>query len=346
VISSSFTLNEIRDTPNALKRVIGELPRIREIADTIVNRGINRLFLSGCGSSFYAAMTGHYVLVDTKINALALPSSELLFYYTDAINSSSAVIALSRSGRTSETLAALRKAKEKGALTIGITCSKDSPLEREAHHSLLLSIGEEQSIVMTKSFSSLALSTILLCGEVKRSIGKELESNWIPENLPLAASNILKLENKVREIASELLDKRTFIFLGTGSAYPIALEGALKLMETSYVVTKALHSLEFRHGPIAAVDKNVGLIIIAHKGKSSSALINLIRDLKAQKLVPIVISNIEELEKDIEIPLDVNEALLPPVVIIPLQLMAYYVSTLKGLNPDKPRRLSKFVGRF
>jgi len=346
ILPQSFTITEIKDTPRALTCVLNRMAMLRENAQDLVEGGIKRIFLIGCGSSYYAALTGAYAAINLPLEVRAIPSSELLLYYTKAISKDSAVVALSRSGRTAETLEALREAKAVGATTIALTCSEESPLEREARHSIFLDVGEERSIVMTKTFSSLSLATILLCGELARSMGLKLGDKWRPNEVPSAASEALKLEGEVKRTAGELATKKAFVFLGGGSAYPVALEGALKLMETSYVVAKAIPSLEFRHGPIAAVDEDTGLIVVATKDPSSQAMVRLVEDMRATGLSPVVASNIEGIGASIRIPWAFDERLAPPIAIIPLQLLAYYICVLKGLNPDSPRRLSKFVGRF
>lgn len=338
-------INEIRDTPRALACVLDMSKLIEHVAEELYGRGIRRLLLTGCGSSYYAALAA-VEASGSPFSFEAFPSSELLFYKAKLAPEGSAVVGISRSGRTAETVAALREAKARGIITVTITCSEDSPMATDADSKIVLDIGEERSIIMTKTFSSLSLASAMLCDRFDRILSGRVKEGWKLEELPEAASRVLKLEEKIKEMANAMRVKEFFIVLGQGPAHPVALEGALKLMETASLMTKALHSLEFRHGPMATVDERVGLLLIALKDDSTPAMARLADEMRQQGLSPIVISNAPELECDLELPWRHDPRLSTPVAIIPLQLLSFYISVNKGLNPDSPRRLHKFVGGF
>jgi len=340
-----FMIKEIRDTPRALAKVLEEEGSLRQIAEGLFKSGVRRLFLTGCGSSYYAA------LVATQASAApflfqALPSSEMLFYQSGIAPRESAVIGISRSGRTAETLAALREARTRGITTVAITCSEGSPMRAEADTGIFLDVGEEKSIIMTKTFSSLSLASTLLCEEFGKIQGVAPRDRLRTESLPEMALQALRLEDDIKRIAEDVHTRDFFFVLGQGHTYPVALEGALKLMETCNIMTTALHILEFRHGPMAAVDDRVGIVVIALEDNSSKAVARLVKEAEQQGFRLFALSNIPELEDALELPRDLDLRLSAPVTILPIQLLAFYISVNRGLNPDSPRRLHKFVGGF
>ncbi len=342
---SFFMINEIRDTPNALNWISRNIESIQDVAELITNKGIEKLFFIGCGSSYYAAMHGIYHLIGSKFEVYSLPSSEFLFYYKRGIDNKTAVIALSRSGNTAETVTAMREARSKEALTIGFTCTKGSMLDREADKSLVIDIGEEKSIIMTKSFTSLSIVTSILSMILSSKINSYRDEI---KKLKEISENILKIENKIKEKASEKINIERFVFLGQGPTYPTVLEGALKLKETSYIASEGLHALEFRHGPMSSIGEKLTINALMVKGESHSAVNTLIEEIvnKGADVTVFTNSDSVDLGEVIKIPSELSEELSAILFIIPLQLFAFYYSTGKGINPDSPRHLSKYIAKF
>lgn len=338
-------IKEIRDTPRALIKVLEIEGFLRKAAEELFTAGVKKLFLTGCGSSYYAALAATKASA-SNFSLQALPSSEFLFYQSEIDHKETAVVGISRSGRTAETLAALREGKGRGITTVAITCSEDSPMKSEADIGIFLDVGEEKSIIMTKTFSSLSLASTLLCDEFSKESGEGSKKKLVPTGLPEAATEVLKLEEVIVRIAEDVYSKDFFFVLGQGCTYPVALEGALKLMETCNLRTNALHALEFRHGPMAAVDDTVGIIVVAIEDGSSRAVARLIEDVKREGFKPLVISNTLENGYTLRLPIRLDPKLSTPIAILPIQLLAFYISVKRGLNPDSPRRLHKFVGGF
>ncbi|MEM3569164.1 MAG: SIS domain-containing protein [Thermoproteota archaeon] len=337
-------IREIRDTPRALSKVLEIEGVLRKTAEELFATGVKRLIFTGCGSSYYAALAAVRASSAT-FSLQALPSSEFLFYQSEIDLKKTAVVGISRSGRTAETLAALRKGKARGITTVAITCSECSPMESEADISIVLNIGEEKSLIMTKTFSSLSLASILLCSKFHKEYC-DISKKRMLESLPEAATEALKLEEDIVRIAENVYSKGFFFVLGHGSAYPVALEGALKLMETCDLKACALHTLEFRHGPMSVVDDTVGLIVIALEDCSLQAVARLINDMKREGFKPLLISNVIKNRYTLKLPMRLDPKLSAPVVILPIQLLAFYISIRRGFNPDSPRRLHRFVRGF
>lgn len=344
---------EIKETPQALLEVKGKEKEIAELASVILERGVRRVFGVGCGTSYYVAIGGLYPLrKHPAIDTYSLPSSEFFLHYLPKVDERTAVIGISRSGYTAETLEALRKAKEKGAVALCITCSEESEMVEISNHAVAFSV-EEESIVMTKTFT--AMSYALLCFSPNLlaytdggSLVGELLSEW--RRVPKEIAKVLEVEEDVKHIASPLAKERAagFIFLGTGPTYAVALEGSLKLKETSYVISEAMPALEFRHGPMALLGENVKIIIVSAMGAGDDIVSRLILDIERRGIEPLLFTNSEDLRcsKKVYVPTSLSCDLITPVLIVPLQLLAYYHCTAKGLNPDRPRHLVKYVGKF
>jgi len=297
-------------------------------------------------------MFGAWPLLHSKLRVNAVPSSEFIFYYSQLLSQDDLVIGVSRSGQTAETVSAIKKAREHKALTVTFTLTPKSELYETSEESIAVDIGEEKSVVMTKSFTALSLTSAIFSAALRQCAFNETCS-FIEEldKLSSSAGSLIKEEGRIRKLAEERAanEIERFICLGSGPAYPIMLEGALKIKETSYVATESFHTLEFRHGPMASVGEKLTIFLSAFKGAvfdASKRLLSEIRDRGAD--VIFLTNSTEEGEENetIVIPninYEENAALLS---IIPMQIFAYYYAIAKGRNPDRPRGLTRYIGRF
>ncbi|MEM2702779.1 MAG: SIS domain-containing protein [Candidatus Bathyarchaeia archaeon] len=342
-------IKDIRDSPNALKAVIKSLNRMSEIADYACK--FRKIFFIGCGSSYYAALFGSWPLMrNGELVAYALPSSELIFHFANIVNSDSLVIGISRSGRTAETVTALEICKRRGARTVGFTIEKESEITGIVNEPIVLDIGEEKSIIMTKSFTAFSLATAVFSSILDEKISGE-KHIFVDESkaMPSLTENILKAEGRIAAVSKRLLDEsiERFIFLGSGPSYPIALEGALKVKETSYVATEGLHLLEFRHGPMATIGERLTLVISCFLGENAIYLKNFVSEFASKSADMVLISDSEDFgENALRLPPEYSGECKALLSIVPMQILAHYYAVGKGRDPDKPRNLFRYVQRF
>lgn len=342
-------IRDIRDTPNALNAVIENIDEISEIADSAPR--FRKIFFIGCGSSYYAAVFGSWPLTgNDRVLAYALPSSELIFHFVNAVDSDSLIVGVSRSGRTAETVTALKLCRGRGAYTVGLTIEGGSEVASLVDDLMVLNIGGERSIIMTKSFTAFSLATAIFSSVVnEKTSGRKQVLIDEAEAMPSLAKNILGEEDKIAATAKRLIDKNIerFVFLGSGPTYPIALEGALKVKETSYAATEGLHLLEFRHGPMATVDERLTLMISCFLGENSVYLKNFVSEFAGKGSDIILISDSEDFDgSTLKLPSEYSGECKALLSIIPMQILAYYYAVGKGRDPDKPRNLPRYVQRF
>jgi glucosamine--fructose-6-phosphate aminotransferase (isomerizing) len=273
-------------------------------------------------------------------------------YRNPIINSDDAIFFISQSGETADTLAAMKEAKIRGALVLGICNVVGSSIARESDAGVYTHAGPEIGVASTKAFTSqlvvLALITLLLARKRNMSladgicIGEELQK--IPEKI----SRILELNDSIEKIAEAFKDAKNFLYLGRGFNFPVALEGALKLKEISYIHAEGYPAAEMKHGPIALIDDNMPAVFIAPKDTTYDKIVSNIEEVKARSGRIIAIasesdSNIDHLvDFTIKIP-DTIRMLTPLLTVIPLQMLAYHIAVKKGLNVDQPRNLAKSV---
>lgn len=341
------TYREIREVGQALESVRSMKGELRGLAEETVRRSIRRVIAVGCGTSYYAAIGGLYPLVHSEIDAYPLPSSELFLSYLDKVDRRSLVVGLSRSGRTAETLEALRLARERGAFTIGLTCTLGSDIAKVAEAVLEFEVREE-SVVMTKSFSALTYALLGLSSSILALQGLEPLREW--DAVPEYAERPFAVEEDVKNLASEMASRspRSVVFMGSGPDYALALEGALKLMETSYTPTTAIHALEFRHGPMSLVGEEVDFVLVYTGEVRREVVQRIVDDIEGRGGRVLAVTSDPELHSPVRVFADLRlkGVVSLPLAIVPLQLLAYYHCVFKGLNPDRPRHLVKYVGRF
>jgi glucosamine--fructose-6-phosphate aminotransferase (isomerizing) len=338
-----YMLKEIYEQPEALGRTLLEEENIEKIAKTLSEREY-RFYLFGCGSSHYICLCGKSALETyAEVDAYVTPSSEFYEYPPPQAKRQAVALGVSRSGETTETLRAISKANQLGALTVSITNTRESSMARNSKLAITVNAGEEKSVIMTKTFTTQVYALQLLAlhyAEMKgKEVGKQLSQ---ARRIPKLAQKTLTLDEKMRELALNC-EEQKFIFLGGGSSYGVSLEGSLKLKETSYVHSEAYHPLEFRHGPMALVDEKTLAICLVPE-RPSNEYVELIKEIKEKgsKVLVVTSGATVPATQTLATP-KVDNILSPTIQIIPLQLFAYHYCVSRGLNPDAPRHLKKVV---
>lgn len=323
---------------------------LTDVVDRLVNS--KRIIITACGTSWHAGLVGEYMFEQFCRIPTEVEYASEFRYRNPIINQDDAIFFISQSGETADTLAALREAKLKGALILGICNVVGGSIPRETLAGVYTHAGPEIGVASTKAFTSqlvvLALITLLIARRKNmsqadgRSIAEELLA------LPDKINAILKLNDKIEQIASEFKDSKNFLYLGRGYNFPVALEGALKLKEISYIHAEGYPAAEMKHGPIALIDENMPVVFIAPKDSTYDKIISNIEEVKARggRIIAIATDNdngIDDLvDYTIKIPSTIR-MLMPILTVIPLQLLAYHVAVKKGLNVDQPRNLAKSV---
>jgi glucosamine--fructose-6-phosphate aminotransferase (isomerizing) len=336
-------LEEIREQPAVLERVYRfEAAKAAALARRLRVRRPQVVVLAARGTSDNAAIYGRY-LIETHLGvpvSLAAPSVVTLYGARLRLRGT-VVIGLSQSGQSPDIVRFVEEARAAGALTVAMTNAPHSPLARAAHEVLFLHAGPEHSVAATKTYTAqLALLSLLIA-----HAAEDLALVRAHERLPEAAAAALRAEPAVRPAAVLLKRRRECLVTSRGLNFGTALEGALKLKESSGVVAEALSSADLLHGPIALVERGFPVIIAAPPGRALRHLTNLLRGLRRLGAQTIVLSSarqpLEEADFPVPLPLVGKEALTPHVYIVPLQLLAYHVARLRGLDPDRPRGLRK-----
>lgn len=357
---SHFMLKEIMEQPDSVTNSMrgrlllddgnAKLGGLDNVLERLSN--CKRIIISACGTSWHAGLVGEYMFEQYAHIPTEVEYASEFRYRSPIIYSDDAIFFISQSGETADTLAAMKEAKTKGALALGICNVVGSSIARESMSGVYTHAGPEIGVASTKAFTSqlvvLALITLLLA----RKRGMKLdEGKCIAEHLskiPEQITKILELNSQIEFIASEFQDAKNFLYLGRGFNFPVALEGALKLKEISYIHAEGYPAAEMKHGPIALIDENMPAVFIAPKDSTYDKIISNIQEVKARKGRIIAIASESDTEIDhlvdytIKIP-DTTSMLMPLLTVIPLQLLAYHIAVKKGLNVDQPRNLAKSV---
>ncbi|MDI3474552.1 MAG: hypothetical protein PWQ79_432 [Thermococcaceae archaeon] len=346
-----FMLKEIHEQPRAIKDAIhGNREIIRGIAEEIAN--YDRIIFVAMGTSYHAALVGKYLFQRlAKKVPIVEEASEFRYEFEDLIDDRTLVIAITQSGETADTLAAMKLAKKKGAKVLAVVNVVGSMATRIADLTLYTHAGPEIGVAATKTYTTQLTVLTMLAIELARIIGtaseehlRRLEEELIrtPELVELA----LKHDGALRELAEALMDSRDFFYIGRGVGFPTALEGALKLKEISYIHAEGLSAGELKHGPLALIEDGVPVVAIAPSGKTFEKMVSNIEEAKARRAFVIALGDSKKLEKvaDVFIQMpEVDELLTPIPYVVPLQLLAYHLAVLRGNDPDKPRNLAKSV---
>jgi glutamine---fructose-6-phosphate transaminase (isomerizing) len=356
-----FMLKEIYEQPRSVHdsmrgrlNVAKGLVHLGGIAD-YEQKMINaqRIIIVACGTSWHAGLVGEYLIEDLARIPVEVEYASEFRYRNPIITENDVVIAISQSGETADTLAALELAKSKGATILGVCNVVGSSIARTTHGGSYTHAGPEIGVASTKAFTSqvtvLTLMALMLGskkGTIERSRYQRLLYGL--EAIPEKIERALKTDKLVEEISTKFKDSSNFLYLGRGYCFPVALEGALKLKEISYIHAEGYPAAEMKHGPIALIDADMPVVVIATKGPSYEKVVSNIQEVKARKGVIIAIvtegdTQVTEMaDYSIEIP-ETEEIFSPLVASIPLQLLSYHIAVMRGCNVDQPRNLAKSV---
>ncbi|MBN1545291.1 MAG: glutamine--fructose-6-phosphate transaminase (isomerizing) [Syntrophaceae bacterium] len=355
-----FMLKEIYEQPKTMMdamrgRTIRDeglvkLGGLADVEDRLVNAG--KIYFTASGTSWHAALIGEYLIEEfCRIPVEVEYASE--FRYRDPIVSKNdVVIAISQSGETADTLAALREGKRKGATVLGIVNVVGSTIARETDAGVYIHAGPEIGVASTKAFTSqvtvLALITLMIARRKNMSVvqGKQMIEELL--KIPDKVQMILNQNDYIRDFARSYKDERNFLYLGRGYNFPVALEGALKLKEISYIHAEGYPAAEMKHGPIALIDKDMPVVFIATRDAIYDKVISNIEEVRARHGKIICIASqgddvIKEFADHVIYVPETMQALMPLLSVIPLQLLAYHIAVMRGCDVDQPRNLAKSV---
>ncbi len=324
--------------------IIDVLPRLAEA---------KRIIIAACGTSWHAGLVGEYLFEEFARTPVEVEYASEFRYRNPVITKDDVVIAISQSGETADTLAAIKMAKEQGALIIGICNVAGSSIPRETHAGVYTHAGPEIGVASTKAFSSqvtVLTMMALLLGKTKGHLSKSEYTSLIEEltEVPAKIRSILQSEDQIRKISETYMNANNALYLGRGYLFPVALEGALKLKEISYIHAEGYPAAEMKHGPIALIDENMPVFVLATKDKSYEKIVSNIQEVKARngQVIAIVTQGDDVIKKMadhvIEVP-DCHEAIAPLLTVIPLQFISYHIAVMRGCNVDQPRNLAKSV---
>lgn len=324
---------------------------IQKYADQIMNA--NRIMIIACGTSWHAGLIAEYVIEELCRIPVEVEYASEFRYRNPIINKGDVIIAISQSGETADTLVAIEKAKEQGAIILGIVNAVGSSIARLSHAGAYTHAGPEIGVASTKAFTGqLAVLNMiaLLLGYQKGTINRDRYLSLCKElaAVPEKVEAILKLDDKIKAIAEKYKDAGDALFLGRGYNFPVALEGALKLKEISYIHAEGYPAAEMKHGPIALVDEHLPVVFVATKDSYHEKIVSNMQEIKARKGKVIAIITEGDtvsptLADDIIVLPPADEVIAPMLSVIPLQLLSYHVGVAKGYDVDKPRNLAKSV---
>ena len=355
-----FMLKEIHEQPQSLRdvlrgRLLPEEGMARLGGITLSDADlakVNRITITACGTSWHAGLLGEYLLEDLARIPVDVQYASEFRYKNPVIEDNTLVLAISQSGETADTLAALREAKRRGALTMGIVNTVGSSIARETDFGMHLHAGPEIGVASTKAFTSQIVALVLFSLYLGRRRNLSvLEGRSLVEaleKLPEQVESILAKTDEIRELAEKFADARNFLYLGRGYQFPVALEGALKLKEVSYIHAEGYPAAEMKHGPIALIDEDMPVVVLAPRDPVYGKVVSNIEEVKARhgRVIAVVSDEAPELQGKVDHLIRVPQtvpALLPVLTTIPLQMLAYHAAILRGCDVDQPRNLAKSV---
>lgn len=356
-----FMLKEIFEQPRSIRdcmrgRLAADsahlvLGGLREYISKLMT--IDRIIILGCGTSWHAGLVAEYIFEEfTRIPVEVEYASEFR-YRNPIIKEGDLVIVISQSGETADSLAALELAKSKGAIIFGVCNVVGSSIPRATHAGAYTHAGPEIGVASTKAFTAqvtvLTMMALLIAnrkGTITEATFRQILTEF--ETIPDKVERALLLNDQIKYLASEFKDSKNFLYLGRGYNFPVALEGALKLKEISYIHAEGYPAAEMKHGPIALIDEEMPVVFIATNDSSYEKVVSNIQEVKARKgkVIAIVSEGDTHIatmaDHTIEVP-QTHEALMPLIAVIPLQLLSYHIAVLRGCNVDQPRNLAKSV---
>ncbi|SHI72826.1 glutamine--fructose-6-phosphate transaminase (isomerizing) [Fibrobacter sp. UWP2] len=355
-----FMLKEIFEQPEVLRNTMrGRLLTAEGNAklaglDTNIKelRNINRIIITACGTSYYAGMVGEYMIEDLAGVPVEVEYASEFRYRNPIIKPGTLVLAISQSGETADTLAALREAQQKGATALAICNGVGSTIARTSDGGVYLHAGPEIGVASTKAFTSqvavLAMIALLLGRQRRLSIENGTDIAKAMLELPTLVEKTLKLSDDIAAIAKQYSKAGNFLYLGRHFNYPVAMEGALKLKEISYIHAEGYPAAEMKHGPIALIDENMPVVVIAPKDSLFDKVISNVREIKARggRVIAVTTEDCHPLDEIADHIIKVPQTLpmlMPIVTCVPLQLLAYHIAVLRGNDVDQPRNLAKSV---
>ncbi|MBD1393757.1 glutamine--fructose-6-phosphate transaminase (isomerizing) [Mucilaginibacter glaciei] len=356
-----FMLKEIYEQPRSVRdclrgriyptKGIVQLGGIKEYVEKLKN--IDRIIIVACGTSWHAGLVGEYLIEEYARIPVEVEYASEFRYRNPIITSKDLVIAISQSGETADTMAAIELAKERGATIFGICNVVGASIPRLTHAGVYTHSGPEIGVASTKAFTGQVTVLTLMAFYIAQQRGTITQSKFVEyltelNEIPELIEQALKCNDQVKVIAERFKDSTNCLFLGRGSSFPVALEGALKLKEISYIHAEGYPAAEMKHGPIALIDAEMPVIFIATKNSSYEKVVSNIQEVKARggKIIAIVSEgdvDVKEMaDYVIEIPLT-GETFVPLLATIPLQLLSYHIAVMRGCNVDQPRNLAKSV---
>lgn len=347
-----FMLKEIFEQPEAVENTLRGRLKDNKIKLSIKLEPslLNRIVITACGTSWHSALIGKYLFEQLVGLPVEVDYASEFRYRNPIIKQNDLVIAISQSGETADTLGALEEAKLKGAKTLGIVNVVGSTIAREVDSGIYLHAGPEIGVASTKAFTCQIVALLLLALFIRQQKNLTQDTKILKDLtiLPQKIAKILEKSNEIKNIVKEFVNARNFLYLGRGINFPVALEGALKLKEISYIHAEGYPAAEMKHGPIALVEENMPVVFVAPNDNTYKKIISNMEEIKSRKGKIIAVINREDkrirtiADKIIKVP-DADDLLSPIINVIPLQLLAYHIADLKGINVDRPRNLAKSV---
>jgi glutamine---fructose-6-phosphate transaminase (isomerizing) len=356
-----FMLKEIFEQPRSILdsmrgRLVAEntqltMSSIREYATRFKNA--DRIIIVACGTSWHAGLVAEYMIEEFARIPVEVEYASEFRYRNPVIREGDIVVAISQSGETADTLAALELAKSKGAMIFGVCNVVGSSIARATDAGAYTHAGPEIGVASTKAFTAqvtvLSLIAMMLAemrGTMETSALRQLMMEM--EQIPAKVEKALQLDKEIQAISEIFKDASNFIYLGRGFNFPVALEGALKLKEISYIHAEGYPAAEMKHGPIALIDENMPVVVIATKDSSYEKIVSNVQEVRARKgrVIAIVTEGDTVIPQMAEFVIEVpaaHEALMPLISVIPLQLLSYHIAVMRGCNVDQPRNLAKSV---
>jgi glutamine---fructose-6-phosphate transaminase (isomerizing) len=356
-----FMLKEIFEQPSTIQDCLRG--RLHADAGTITMAGIDdnieqiknadRIMIVACGTSWHAGLVAEYIIEELCRIPVEVEYASEFRYRNPIVNKGDVIIAISQSGETADTLVALEKAKENGAFIFGVVNAVGSSIARISHAGAYTHAGHEIGVASTKAFTGQLVVLTMMALRIaiqKGTITQERYLHLLTElaDVPEKVDAILKNAEEIKTIALKYKDAHDFLFLGRGYNFPIALEGALKLKEISYIHAEGYPAAEMKHGPIALVDENLPVVFIATKDSYHEKIVSNMQEIKARKgkIISIITEGDDispTLSNDVIIIPTADELIAPIISVIPLQLLSYFTGVAKGIDVDKPRNLAKSV---
>jgi glucosamine--fructose-6-phosphate aminotransferase (isomerizing) len=356
-----FMLKEIYEQPRSIRDCMRgriypqqgkvQLGGIKEYTDKLKN--VDRIIIVACGTSWHAGLVGEYLIEEYARVPVEVEYASEFRYRNPIITEKDLVIAISQSGETADTMAAIELAKEKGATIFGICNVVGASIPRTTHAGVYTHAGPEIGVASTKAFTAQVSVLTLIAFYIAQQRGTITRNKLVEyltelNEIPELVERALKANDHIKTIAEKFKDSNNCLFLGRGSSFPVALEGALKLKEISYIHAEGYPAAEMKHGPIALIDADMPVVVIATKHSSYEKVISNIQEVKARggHIIGIVTEGDTEVRNMadyvIEIP-QTAEAFVPLLATVPLQLLAYHIAVMRGCNVDQPRNLAKSV---